>query len=976
MSKTHINKTFKELESTYDPKAVEDSWYSWWEASGFFMPFDRNLHSDKNKWIALLPPPNVTGSLHIGHALTISIQDSLARWHRMKGDTTLWIPGTDHAGIATQTVVERTLYKTENKKRHDYTRKEFIGKVFEWNDKYGNNIKNQLRRMGASLDWTREAFTMDDKRSKAVVEAFVRLYDSGLVYRNTRLVSWCSFLSTALSDIEVEPFEVTSPTHIKLPGIETSVEVGVLWIFKYPVHDVPDKYISVATTRIETMLGDVAVAVNPDDERYKEFVGCRLTHPFFPERNMIVVADNHIDKEFGTGAVKITPSHDKNDFEIAKRHSLPFINIFTNDGKINENGGIFANMHRFECRKVIEKELKQLGLFEDKIPNTKPMMIPRCSRTGDIVEYMLIPQWYIDCKKLAKGAIDAVKDGSLRLFPSTYISVWNQWLENIQDWCVSRQLWWGHRIPAYKIISSNLNDEWIIARDPDEAHDRVKKKFPHLTTYQLEQDEDVLDTWFSSGLFPLSTLGWPNESAEDFIKFFPTTLLETGNDILFFWVARMVMLSIQLVGKLPFSEVYMHPLVRDSRGEKMSKSKGNVVDPIDIIDGTTLEKLNQNILNSSLPQGEIKKALLLQKQQFPDGIPPCGVDALRLGLLALTRHNRSILLDVNKLVCSRHFGNKIWNATKFAINRTKTFKVVMPKRNELMWEDIWILHKLNQYIKRVNNAFETYQFVEAVQASYDFWLYQLCDIYLELIKSRLPPSLDFPMEDLTPHMKASIYTIFECLSTSLRLLHPIMPYITEELYHHLPEHLITSESISLSKFPEEIPDWNDDSLDNDMTTIMSIVHGFRSLSNTLGLPPNAKRTGFVTISDDMFKVISDKTHLIKILSKFESISLVDKASEKLLTCVQNIISTTISAHIHVDDSVDLLKTSSVLGDRLSKTNKSLDSYIKKTTIPNYTEKVPETVRELNETKIRELSTEKMELERAISDIERLKINTN
>ncbi|GFE53434.1 valyl-tRNA synthetase [Babesia ovis] len=969
-------KTLGELQNAYDPKAVEEGWYEWWQGSGFFTPSNAADTSNKRRWVAVLPPPNVTGKLHIGHALTVSIQDCLARWHRMRGDLSLWIPGTDHAGIATQTVVERMLMQTENKTRHDFSREDFIKRVFDWNDQYGSNIKNQLRRMGASLDWTRDAFTMDAPRSKAVIEAFVRMYDDGLIYRATRLVSWCPHLSTALSDIEVDTFDVTAPVTIKVPGYEKSVEVGWLWVFKYEVKgSTPPKYISVATTRIETMLGDVAVAVHPNDARYKEFVGSELIHPFIQDRKLIVVADEHVDPEYGTGAVKLTPSHDKNDYDIAKRHKLPFITIFTDDGNINKNGGEFAGMHRFECRKAIEKRLKELEILEDKVPNSKPMSIPRCSRTGDIVEYMIIPQWYVNCKDLAARAMEHVRRGDLTLIPSSYVSVWEMWLGNIQDWCISRQLWWGHRIPAYRVISDEIEGDvpWVIAHDISEAQDRVKKQFPNLTKFELKQDEDVLDTWFSSGLFPLSTLGWPDEKHPDFMKFFPTTLLETGNDIIFFWVARMVMMSLHLVGKLPFSTVYLHPLVRDARGEKMSKSKGNVLDPLEVIEGATLDSLIEKLNNSSLPQGEIKKAIVLQKQQFPQGIPACGADALRLGLLSLTRQNRAILLDVNKIICSKHFGNKIWNALKFTMPKiSQTVLDINKIPSTLKWEDKWILSKLNEYITKVTIAFENYQFGDAVQAAYDFWLYQLCDVYLELIKPRLPSHKDVPTDDL-PRVEGAIYSLSASFSVGLRLLHPIMPFITEELYQHLPAHLRTSESITIAKFPETVAEWDNNVIDAEMELLKSAVHSLRSLSATLGIAPNVPKTGFLTATEtrdaELLKTLS--IHAAT-LAKFESVTVALPGSPELSQCVQD-VSLTFVAYLQVDKDMDLSKTTAKLTKNLAKSRQSLQGYLKKMDVPDYENKVPENVRQLNATKVEELNLEIAQLERAIADLERLRV---
>ncbi|KAK1445043.1 hypothetical protein BgAZ_109490 [Babesia gibsoni] len=970
-------KTLGELQSAYDPKAVEEGWYEWWEGSGFFTASNKQEEcKEGGKFVALLPPPNVTGRLHIGHALTVSIQDCLARWHRMKGDSTLWIPGTDHAGIATQTVVERMLMQTEKKNRHDYTREEFIEKVFEWNDKYGSNIKMQLRRMGASLDWSREAFTMDKVRSNAVVEAFVRMYDDGLIYRDTRLVSWCPHLATALSDIEVEPFEVTAPVWIRIPGYSSTVEVGSLWVFKYQVKvEGEPQYISVATTRIETMLGDVGVAVHPKDSRYKHLVGCELIHPFIKSRKLLVIADEHVDPEYGTGAVKLTPSHDKNDYDIAKRHNLQFITIFTEHGNINHNGGEFEGIHRFDCRKLIETRLKELNLLEDKVPNTKPMSIPRCSRTGDIVEYMIIPQWYVNCKDLATKAMENVRDGSLTLIPSSYISVWEMWLGNIHDWCISRQLWWGHRIPAYLIKANELGEEqhWVIARDVAEAHERVKKQYPALQSYELHQDQDVLDTWFSSGLFPLSTLGWPNVEDPDFMKFFPTTLLETGNDIIFFWVARMVMMSLHLVNKLPFNTVYLHPLVRDARGEKMSKSKGNVIDPLEIIEGTSLESLNEKILSSSLPQGEVKKAIALQKQQFPQGIPPCGTDALRLGLLSLTRQNRPILLDVNKVICSRHFGNKIWNALKFAMPKIQSLKVdmsVMPQT--LKWEDKWILSKLNEYTEKVSVAFEAYQFGDSVQAAYDFWLYQLCDIYLEVVKPRIP-IFRMSSAEVNPDMEGAIYALNNSFSIGLRLLHPIMPYITEELFHHLPEHLRATESISIAEFPTVKENWNYPDIDEEMQLMKAAVHSLRSLSVTLGMPVNMNKTGFLTSSEKKASTTLDMLSAhIATLAKFERVDVVLDGSSELHDCVQDVVGS-FKAYVRVDKSMDLSKTTSKLDAKLKKSKQSLQGYLKKVGAPDYETKVPQDVRELNTTKIEELSLEISQLERAIGALERLKL---
>ncbi|KAH0486047.1 MAG: uncharacterized protein KVP18_003862, partial [Porospora cf. gigantea A] len=637
-----------ELAGAYDPKAVEMGWAQWWDEEAFFHeePDDK---CSKDKFVMMIPPPNVTGSLHLGHTLTVAIEDTITRYNRMLGKKVLWLPGVDHAGIATQSVVERRLLADEGKSRHDYGRTKFLEKVWDWKNVHGNHINNQLRRLGVSVDWEREAFTMDARLSKGVEEAFVRMFDSGYIYRDTRLVSWCPYLKTALSDIEVDPMEVSKPDRIRIPGYEKTIEVGMLWHFKYPVKGQTDRHIEVATTRLETMLGDVAVAVHPEDARYKDLVGCELEHPFLPERKIVVVSDTYVSQEFGTGAVKITPAHDKNDYDLGRRHKLPMINVFTLDGMMNTDAGEFAGQHRFECRVKLEKRLEELGLMGEKVPNTKAMQIPRCSRSNDVIEYMLMPQWYVDCKSAAARATAAVRQGDLRIVPEMYEKTWFQWLDNIKDWCISRQLWWGHQIPAYRVVEPAQETEvWVAAKSMEAAEAKARAKLN--CDVKMQRDEDVLDTWFSSGLFPFSTLGWP-EDTPDFRSFFPNTMLETGHDILFFWVARMVMMSFILLDCLPFHTVYLHAMVRDAHGKKMSKSLGNVIDPIEVIEGITLPSMQANLQNNAnLSEKEIKRASDAQKKDFPKGIPECGADALRYGMLAYTKQGRNINLDVQRVI--------------------------------------------------------------------------------------------------------------------------------------------------------------------------------------------------------------------------------------------------------------------------------------------------------------------------------------
>ncbi|KAK3912795.1 Valine--tRNA ligase [Frankliniella fusca] len=692
------------MPDSYSPQYVEAAWYSWWEKQGFFKPeYGRKSVSDvnpKGKFMMVIPPPNVTGSLHLGHALTNAVQDAITRWHRMKGRTTLWNPGCDHAGIATQVVVEKKLWREEKKTRHDVGRERFVEKVWEWKNEKGNRIYEQLKRLGSSFDWDRACFTMDPKLVKAVTEAFVVLHDAGDIYRSNRLVNWSCTLKSAISDIEVDKTELPGRTFLSIPGYKEKVEFGVLVSFAYKVDGGSDEIV-VATTRVETMLGDTAVAVHPEDARYKHLHGKFISHPFC-NRKIPIICDTYVDREFGTGAVKITPAHDHNDYEIGKRHNLPFINIIDEDGNITGDCGEFTGMKRFEARKAVVSKLKDLGLYRDTVDN--PMVVPICSRSKDVVEPLIKPQWYLKCDDMARKAIDAVNSGELKIIPEQQTKIWFHWMENIRqvDWCLSRQLWWGHRIPAYyvsvedssfkqgsrkkrrktKKAVNNMDDRpkhgaevteeidnefWVSGRTEEEARAKASKKFNvDSSKVKLRQDTDVLDTWFSSALFPFSIFGWPDDT-EDLRTFYPGSLLETGHDILFFWVARMVFMGQRLLGKLPFKEVYLHPMVRDAHGRKMSKSLGNVIDPMDVICGIELESLHLQLLESNLDDKEIERAKQGQKQDFPNGIPECGTDALRFALCSYMSQGRDINLDILRVQGYRFFCNKLWNATKFAL---------------------------------------------------------------------------------------------------------------------------------------------------------------------------------------------------------------------------------------------------------------------------------------------------------------------
>ena len=624
-----------EMLPAYYPASVESAWDSWWEKSGFYTcdPAAAAAVGPADRFVMVIPPPTVTGSLHLGHALTAAVEDSLTRWHRMCGRPTMWLPGTDHAGIATQAVVEKRLAKERGLTRHDLGRTAFMDEVWKWKEASGNRITTQHRSLGVSVDWSREAFTMDPKLSVAVVEAFVRLSEQGLVYRDTKLVNWCCRLRTAISDIEVEYIDIEKRMRMAVPGHDPSktYEFGLLTSFAYKVAgSVTGEEVVVATTRPETMLGDVAVAVHPDDARYKHLHGALLVHPFFPDRKLPVITDGElVDPTFGTGAVKITPAHDPNDYKCGKAHGLPFITVIAEDGSMAPGAGApFAGMMRFDARTAVLRALDERGLLRGKVDNK--MRLGICSRSGDIIEPLIKPQWYVKCSGMAEAAVDAVRSGGLTLLPpGLHDATWFSWLENIQDWCVSRQLWWGHRIPAYfvEVEGVPLRDRsdpaaWIVARS--EAAARTAAAAAHgvpESAVKLSQDEDVLDTWFSSGLFPFATFGWPDASNPDLAGFYPNSLLETGHDILFFWVARMVMLGITLTGKLPFTTVLLHAMVRDKYGRKMSKSLGNVIDPMEVISGCSLEVLAARVRDGNLPPKEIELAIKAQAADFPDGIP-------------------------------------------------------------------------------------------------------------------------------------------------------------------------------------------------------------------------------------------------------------------------------------------------------------------------------------------------------------------
>ena len=788
------------MDKTYDPKTIESRWYDVWERQGYFKP-----RGGTGCYSIALPPPNVTGSLHMGHAFQQTLMDILVRYQRMRGTDTLWQCGTDHAGIATQMVVERQL-DGRGKSRHDLGRDKFIEAVWDWKQHSGDTITRQSRRLGTSMDWSRERFTMDEGLSRAVQEVFIRLYDEGLIYRGKRLVNWDPVLHTAVSDLEVLAEE----------------EKGHLWHIRYPRTD-GNGSIVVATTRPETMLGDTAVAIHPDDDRYRELVGGTVELPL-TGRTIPVIADGHVDPDFGTGCVKITPAHDFNDYEMGQRHDLPLVNIFTVDAVINENGpGAYRGMDRYDARQAIVRDLEALELIE-KIEDHS-LVVPRGDRSGAVIEPYLTDQWYVKIQPLADPAIAAVQDGAIRFVPENWSKTYFEWMHNINDWCISRQLWWGHRIPAWY----DADEKIYVGKD--EAHVRIKYRLDD--SVKLTRDPDVLDTWFSSALWPFSTLGWPERTAE-LQRFYPTSVLVTGFDIIFFWVARMIMMGLKFMGDVPFREVYVTGLVRDSEGQKMSKSRGNILDPLDLIDGIELDALvakqTESLMQPQL-QARTEKAT---RRHFPDGIPAFGTDALRFTFAQLATQGRDIRFDTGRIQGYRNFCNKLWNAARYVL------MCVEGQEIDANTGDVrdgtaerWISTRLGRTTDRVIQGIADYRFDLAAQALYEFTWDEYCDWYVELSKT----TLNDP--ESTPEKKRGVLrTLLANLEILLRLLHPFIPFITEELWQKIAPLLNRhGETIMLQGYPngQELP--RDDAALAEIDWLRSFVLGVRRIRAERDIPP-------------------------------------------------------------------------------------------------------------------------------------------
>ncbi len=831
-----------EMPKAYDPRETEQRLYDWWESKGYFTP---KIDPNKKPFVIVIPPPNVTGELHHGHAMFVTFEDLLIRWHRMMGEPTLWLPGTDHAGIATQNVVEKALLK-QGVSRKELGREEFVKRVWEWKAEYGDIITRQIRRMGASVDWTRERFTMDEQLSRAVREAFVRMYEKGLIYRGPRLVNWCPKDESAISDLEVDHDDVQ----------------GKLYYVNYPIEGEPDAYVTVATTRPETMLGDTAVVVNPDDERYHALIGKFAILPPLGRR-LPIIADKSVDKNFGTGAVKVTPAHDPTDYELGMKHNLPFINIMNLDATINENGGKYAGMDRYAARKQLVEDLERDGLIH-KIEDYT-ISLGTCQRCHTVIEPLISTQWFVKTKILAEPSIEAVRTGKIKIVPQRFEKIYYQWMENIRDWCISRQLWWGHRIPVWYAPDGSM----FCARNEQDAYAQARAKLGD--DVMLEQDPDVLDTWFSSGLWPFSTLGWPDDT-QDLRYFYPTSVLETGYDILFFWVARMIMMGLELMEEIPFDTVYLHGIMRHTDGTKMSKSDFRPGDnPLDVIADYSADALRFFILTSSSPGNDVR-------------------------------------MNLDKVADARNFGNKIWNAARFVMSNLLDDKIREIDHGNLRLPDWWILSRIGKLVNKVNELFVEYRFNEAAQEIYHFLWDEYCDWYIEASKVVLNGD--------DKHAKENTRAVLvEVLEQALRLLHPIMPFVTEEIWQHIPHE---GDALIVAEWPKTGA-WTDDPVEQEFERIMDAVRAIRNARSEFNVEP-AKRIAAIIVAGEHTASFESQRAVLLSLARLDAaqLQIVASIAQKPEQAFSAILDSGVQLYLPLAGMLDLDKEKKRLSAELEK----------------------------------------------------------
>ncbi len=919
-----------ELPRSYDPSVIEQRVYRFWEDGGYFAARD---DSDKPPFCIVLPPPNITGALHMGHALTATVQDMLVRWRRMQGHNALWLPGADHAGIATQTVVERQL-RNEGLNRHTLGREKFLERVWQWKEQYGDRITEQHKRLGASLDWERERFTMDEGASRAVREAFVRLYENGKVVRDNRLINWCVSCRTALSDVEVD---------------RDKPEKAEMWSFAYRLEDESGEIV-VATTRPETMLADTAVVVHPEDDRYRHLIGKRVRHPF-QDRSIPIVGDDVLaDPELGTGAVKVTPAHDPNDFECGKRHGLDLIDMLKDDGTVNENGSPFQGLDRFEAREQVKKAIEEKGLFRGRAEHEYAP--GRCQRCRSVVEPKLSLQWFVDTTQMAERALQAVRDQKTVFVPPQQSHRYFDWLEKKMPWCISRQLWWGHRIPAWYCDEC---DEITVSRvDPESCSGCGSKN--------IKQDDDVLDTWFSSGLWPFSTLGWPEDTAA-LKTFYPTSVLETGYDIITFWVSRMMMMGLELLGEIPFHKVLLHPMIRDQDGNKMSKSRGNVIDPMDVIEGMSLEGLVDKTRGYTLPGDEIERAVAYQKEHFPTGFAQCGTDALRFTLAAYTGQDQDIRFSVDRVEGYRKFGNKIWQATLgFAAPHLSgmTPKQGVPEPATLA--DRWILARLSQVASDVDRLFEDFRVGEATGLLYHFFWDELCSWYIELLKPILSG-------DDEREKEAGRQVLRYTLDMSLRLLHPLMPFITEVLWQQLPKPEGHADSIMVAPFPRAEDGLADEEAVAKASRLMNAVTAIRSVRSEYDVPPSKPIVAtFVTDDRHLAELLEENRSLVFSLCRLEELQILPSRAQRPTGCATSVVEDA-ELLVPLKGLVDVESERARLIKDRDKTAKAMMGSEKKLNNDKFVAKAPQSVVEKEKEKVEEAKTRLGKIDEALARLE-------